>query len=155
MKKLLFLIAVVFIVCCKNTKNTVTSKTVAGQSKITFFFFKISRDSASQISKLSLVEMKDTEGETKNTDNTPIVGQPSLLFIFKYATHRDSLKISHPLYQHIEYLDHENNFRSKDIILPAKEFFIRYAHSDQIMALTVIETIDSISHNILEKTFNQ
>ncbi|MEP7197722.1 MAG: hypothetical protein ABI851_14475 [Saprospiraceae bacterium] len=91
-----------------------------------FLVFKIKRDSILKKSVIELISKSEASGKLKNSDYEIQDQDPCLILEIEESKQTKYSKyLNHPLYKKIEYVDDQNNFGTKSIILDSAQFFIR------------------------------
>jgi D-alanyl-D-alanine carboxypeptidase len=116
------------------------------KDSIVFVVLNIQKDPALDKSAIKLVNKTQTPGTIKK-QNQELQSSKNYLSISVYNKKDllDSIIIDHPLYKHIEYVNSEHVFETKDTILNQSEFFIRFHSKVNSIELRFIETINNLT----------
>lgn len=143
--KLLYFISLVCFFSCGGLQNRTATSTIPSRQNedhLLFLTFKITKGSALQKSKITLIEQSKSTGKMKSEiENT--LTSPNYLTVVCYenTSIAKTVLLPHPLFKHIEYLNEANQYASKDIELKDETFFIRLPFNPKIRKISIFETL--------------
>lgn len=133
MRSLIFLFVVCILIGCGPVKPADENITALPENpdEVVFMAFQIKRDSLSQNNTISLINTTKTKARIKKqTEPESHSGNYLIAEILKSGKPTQTIKITHPLFVHIEYADDSGKYISKDAVIDNAEFFIRFQNHD-------------------------
>lgn len=137
----------------RNKKNTKISNDSAQNNSENFLFFlnfTIKSENSNTNSVIELLDKKVQKGSFKSQKNDTF--ENMLIFdLYENNILIKSYSIEHPLYKNVEFVDDNNNLKTKSIKLTTAEFFIRMQTNHQKNSLKIFEKM-SKNEKLLIKT---
>ena len=146
-KVFLLFVSAVFLSC--GASKTQPENAMPAEQKtpdaIVFLSFKMVRNPNGKNS-VTLINQNIASGKIKKGSEMRADSENLLAFeVYQNNRLSQTILINHPLYKHVEYLDDDNHYKSKDIVSDQEEFFIRIQTNGEAATIKILE-------NLKEKT---
>ena len=140
---LFFILAVLFLSSCKCVQKSRSDiSNTQYPDSICFLVFNINKDSTLNKSNINLISKIKTEGKIKSENQDNINSDNYLTIeVFEAGKLINTITINHPLYKNIEYVDDNNELKSKYIELEKNDFFIRLQQNAASTKIRISESL--------------
>jgi hypothetical protein len=129
-----------FFSCAPQKPLTTTQEEIT--DKIVFMMFNIRHDSVRQKSIVTLLEQKPVAGTIKEKPQDEHRPDNYLLAeVCRDTTVLQTIILEHPLYKQVEFINGEQQFAKKEVMLPQAEFFLRLQLRGRGLELRVSEVL--------------
>jgi hypothetical protein len=128
MRKLVLLSAIVLFSSCRVAhpqQDNSAAEVAESPETILFLVFKMGKNSGGK-SSITLISKTKAAGKLKKGSEKPVFSENYLIVdLLQNNKPTETLRINHPLYKVVEYVDDDNKYKSKLIELDQQEFFFR------------------------------